>query len=222
MLSDSYCTLDNLVEIWNKVAGDLKLPVDFAKFVEVNRFLDQLVAEQDEGDDDEDDDDGEEENIHNNNDNSRGGKDLERSKLVISDAGISEQIDSLDPSIDAGSEDIVESGVVIFDQEEGGGSGQDDESRDLIDVWDPTFDANTAFEPDFLVYLRDYFQSYCNDQGLLSYEVFAQWDDVIQMMKAGQVGLITIHDIRNVNEIRNVCRLYGNNLSIIEFIIFFY
>lgn len=148
LLSDAYCTLDNLRDIWIAVTGSIKSPADITNFFVINRSLDDLVGD---GDDDNEGD------------------------IEIAEISNEDIID-----------DININGINEDDQEGG---------DETLDPWDPAFDPTSVFDTEFLQYIRDYFTSYCNEQGLLSFEVFSTWDDVIQMMKAGQVDTGCLEDL---------------------------
>jgi hypothetical protein len=162
LLSDAYCTLDNLRDIWISATCSLTSPADMSAFFIINRSLDDLVGEG-EGDADDIDELSSTLRLTAVATDSAELSDLTRVPVMLSAGSLN----------DDGNEEDIET--------------EFEYSPDRIDPWSPSFEPTTAFEADFLEYIRDYFSSYCNEQGLLSYEVFSSWDDITQMMKAGQV-----------------------------------
>lgn len=77
-------------------------------------------------------------------------------------------------------------------------STDNDESGDLsaedLDVWDPKFNPATIFEPEFLGYLREYFNKQSTG-GFISYESFSEWTDVLELLNRGEIDSDCLKDL---------------------------
>ncbi|RYH24226.1 hypothetical protein EON65_17025 [archaeon] len=63
-----------------------------------------------------------------------------------------------------------------------------------FEVWDPDLDASSLFLPDFLAYLSSFFHAHAID-GLLTFQPFAQWHDVKDMIREGRMDPSSLRDL---------------------------
>jgi len=68
-------------------------------------------------------------------------------------------------------------------------------SDEIEDPWDPSFDPVEAYEPESLDYIRAFFEKNANPQGRLSYKSFAAWEDVLDMIRDGEVDQSCLKDV---------------------------
>jgi hypothetical protein len=63
-----------------------------------------------------------------------------------------------------------------------------------VNVWDKEFSCKDYFGPDFMKYLKDFYDSSAKEEGL-EYKAFAAWTDVKQMLTAGEVDTSCLKDL---------------------------
>lgn len=138
ILADGLCTQKELDAMWTTAVKSKKESVDFAKFLEINRVLDDMFEYEEEGEAGENGEEGEE-------------------------------------------------------GEGRGEMGEEEEEEDDFDVWDPEFRPQDVLEPEFLAHLKQFYDAHATVG--LSFEAFAEWDDVRQMLDDGEIDQACLTDL---------------------------
>jgi hypothetical protein len=60
--------------------------------------------------------------------------------------------------------------------------------------WDPNLKVKELFDPNFYNYLKNHFQRYSKNN-LLSYATFTNWNDVLDLMKSGNIDTDILNDL---------------------------
>ena len=68
-----------------------------------------------------------------------------------------------------------------------------DDAREM-DVWSPSLDPGSLLEPEFVRYLREYFQENVTPDGL-AFPSFFGWKDVVSMLEKGNIDLSCLKDV---------------------------
>ena len=56
------------------------------------------------------------------------------------------------------------------------------------DVWNPSFDPIKYMDPEFIIYLRDYFNKYAKNE-LLDFTALSAWTDVKDLLSEGNIDV---------------------------------
>lgn len=75
------------------------------------------------------------------------------------------------------------------------GGNEEDYEDEIGDPWDPNFDPSEAYEAESLEHIRSFFTKNANEDGKLSFRAFSKWDDVLDMIKDGEVDLSCLKDV---------------------------
>ena len=78
------------------------------------------------------------------------------------------------------------------------------------DVWETDFSPEEYFGPQFSKYLRDYYNQNCGEKGL-SFVTFCSWDDIKQMLAAGELDDSCLIDLWREAVIETKKRISGDD-----------
>lgn len=78
-------------------------------------------------------------------------------------------------------EEVVEEGVIS--------------ELDDLDIWDDSIEPEKVLGKEIVEYLKKFFNENSNEKDLLQYKTFADWIDVQELLKKGQVDLSCLRDL---------------------------
>jgi len=83
------------------------------------------------------------------------------------------------------------------DEENMSVEGEDDMADDIEDVYSPTFDPVDMLEPEFVGYLKQFFDGHARKSPPfgLTFDVFAEWEDIKRMLSEGQVDSVVLKEL---------------------------
>lgn len=75
-------------------------------------------------------------------------------------------------------------------------SGYEQEYLDIgsVNPWDMELDVQSVYDPPFLGYLRGFFSSHADEDGL-AYDDFVEWKDIHDMLESGSVDVTCLKDV---------------------------
>ena len=94
-------------------------------------------------------------------------------------------------------EEENEQGVIIEEEILSSGSESIDESsndQDESDVWNTSFDPIKYMDPEFILYLRNFFNKYSTND-ILSFSALSEWSDVKELLQEGNIDVDILKDL---------------------------
>ena len=94
-------------------------------------------------------------------------------------------------------EEENEQGVIIEEEILSSGSESIDESsndQDESDVWNTSFDPIKYMDPEFILYLRNFFNKYSTND-ILSFSALSEWNDVKELLQEGNIDVDILKDL---------------------------
>lgn len=83
------------------------------------------------------------------------------------------------------------------DEENMSVEGEDDMAEDIDDVYSPTFNPVDVLEPEFVGYLKQFFDGHARKSSPfgLTFDAFSEWEDIKRMLSEGQVDAVVLKEL---------------------------